>query len=314
MKKHVLWVEAYRPNTIEDCILPESIKEPFRNFVKSGEVPNLLLCGKPGTGKTTIAKALIEDLDADCLFINASKDGNIDMLRTTVQDFASRVSFEGKRKFVIMDEADSLSHKTQESLRSFIEEYSRYCGFIFTCNYKNKIMEPLRKRLIQVDFKFPKEKSDEWKLLIRKALSVCKNVLTEHNVKFVDKAVLLHITKNYPDMRTIINELQHYSKRSSIIDEGLITSVHKNGIEQMIKYLIEKDFTKTMAWVDENTDVDFMTIVEELDDHFSKQDMKKENYPIFILHLNEHDAKNSIVSSQTLNLKAMLTNVMKDCF
>ncbi len=313
MAEHVLWTERYRPKTIEDCVLPESIKAQFRNFVERDEIPNLLLTGKPGTGKTTIAKSMIDQVHADFLFINASKDGGIDTLRTTIMDYASRMSLESHRKFVIMDEADDLTDKTQKSLRSFIEEYSKYCGFILTGNYKARLIEPLRKRLINIDFKMPAKNTPEWQELVKKATKVSINILKENNVPYDAKSVLLFVMSNYPDMRSVVNGLQQFANHGGVTEDIVNLSL-KNNFTDLYKYLKNKDFAGMVRWVDENRDVEYSTLIDAMYSHYSENDLDKAKLPALIYHMNDYDYKNAFVTDTTLNSKAMLMMVMNECF
>lgn len=311
--EHSIWVEKYRPDKIEDCILPDKIKNPFLKFVSNGDIPNLLLSGKPGLGKTTIAKALINDIDADMYFVNASKDGNIDTLRTTIQQFASRKSLSGDKKFILLDEADYLNaNSTQPALRSFIEEFSRNCGFILTCNYPNRILEPLRKRLVNIDFTMPNEGDDEWKSLIKQTLMRFAKILNEENCEFDKRVLLKFISSTYPDLRSCLNELQFYSKNGKI-DEGILSAKYLDDFEEVYDFLKNKDFKSISKWVDSNRSIDIDIIIEKLLNNYTVKGMDKSCIGDLILILNEYDYKSKQVSNEELNKKAMFMRLLLEC-
>lgn len=311
--EHSIWVEKYRPDNIEDCILPDKIKKPFLKFISSGDIPNLLLSGKPGLGKTTIAKALINDIDADMFFINASKDGNIDTLRTTIQQFASRKSLSGGKKFVLLDEADYLNaNSTQPALRSFIEEFSKNCGFILTCNYPNRILEPLRKRLVNIDFTMPNEGDDEWKHLIKQTMLRFAKILNKENCEFDKRVLLKFISSTYPDLRSCLNELQFYSKNGKI-DEGILSAKYLDDFEEVYELLKNKDFKSISRWVDNNRSIDIDIIIEKLLNNYTVRGMDKSCIGDLILILNEYDYKSKQVSNEELNKKAMFMRLLFEC-
>ena len=248
-----LWVEKYRPANIADCVLPDRIKQNFEEIVKQGEIPNMLLCGTAGTGKTTVAKALCNELGVDYILINGSDESGIDVLRTKIRDFASTVSFGGQTKVVILDEADYLNpNSTQPALRAFIEEFSANCRFIFTCNFKNRIIEPLHSRCAVIDFKLNK---DEKQLIASKFMGRLKYVLDEENINYSEKVVAELLMKYFPDYRRTLNELQRYSK-SGIIDEGILSNIAEVNIKGLVDSLKDKDFKKMRQWVANNADTD----------------------------------------------------------
>ena len=221
MLEDFLWVEAYRPKKIADCILPAELKKTFQAFVNDENVPNLVLAGGPGVGKTTVAKAMLEELGSDYIVVNGSLSGNIDTLRNDIKQFASSVSFSGGRKYVILDEADYLNpQSTQPALRNFMEEFSKNCGFIMTCNFKNRIIEPLLSRCSVIDFKLPKS---EKPALAQMFMQRCINILLEHNVTFNERVIAEFIMKHFSDWRRVINELQRYSV-SGHIDSGILAN------------------------------------------------------------------------------------------
>ena len=249
-----LWVEKYRPANIADCVLPDRIKQNFEEIVKQGEIPNMLLCRlSAGTGKTTVAKALCNELGVDYILINGSDESGIDVLRTKIRDFASTVSFGGQTKVVILDEADYLNpNSTQAALRAFIEEFSANCRFIFTCNFKNRIIEPLHSRCAVIDFKLNK---DEKQLIASKFMGRLKYVLDEENINYSEKVVAELLMKYFPDYRRTLNELQRYSK-SGIIDEGILSNIAEVNIKGLVDSLKDKDFKKMRQWVANNVDTD----------------------------------------------------------
>ena len=301
-----LWAQKYRPQRVADAILPEKIKKTFQAFVDSKNVPNLLLSGSPGTGKTTSAIAMLEELDCDYIKINGSLNGGIDTLRYEIQNFASAVSFTGSRKYVIIDEADYLTINTQTALRSFIEEYSKNCGFIFTCNLKNRIIEPLRdSRFSVVDFVI--EKTEKPKLaaqFFKRTLAI----LDAENIEYDQKVVAKVIEKNFPDFRRILGDLQKYSATGKI-DEGIFIDIKKESLDTLFEYLKDKKFTDMRKWVAENSDQDingmFRTIYDMATD---KIEMK--SLPGFVVTLADYMYKHNFVADPEINLVAFLTEIM----
>ena len=240
MREEYLCVEKYRPKTIDDCILPNDLKETFQTFVNQKNVPNLLLSGGPGVGKTSVAKAMLDELDSDYLTINGSLSGNIDTLRNDIMQFASSVSFSGGRKYVILDEADYLNpQSTQPALRNFMEEFSKNCGFILTCNFKNRIIEPLHSRCSVIDFKIPSKSKP--KIAAQFFKRICK-ILAENHITYDEQVVAELVQKHFPDWRRVLNELQRYSVSGSI-DTGLLVNITDDNFKSLISFLKEKIFT-----------------------------------------------------------------------
>jgi len=305
-----LWSEKYRPHKIDDCILPDALKESFRQFVKKGNVPNLLLSGTSGTGKTTVAKAMLDELEADYMIINGSLEGrNIDTLRTKIRDFAGTVSFTGRRKYVILDEADYLNvQSVQPALRNFIEEYSANCGFILTCNYKNKILEPLRSRCSVVEFKITKkDKESICKQFFKRTLEI----LTAEGVEYDKATVAELIGVHFPDFRRIINELQRYSANGKI-DPGILVNHSVESIKALITTLKEKDFGKMRRWVAQNSDTDFSVMIRMVYDTATEY-LKAESIPQFILIAAEYQFKHAFVANPEINAVACFLDIMQQC-
>jgi len=308
MLEDFLWVEKYRPVTIADTILPENLKQTFQEFVNQGNIPNLLLSGSAGCGKTTVARAMLEELGCDYIVINGSLNGNIDTLRNEIMQFASSVSLMGGRKYVILDEADYLNpNSTQPALRNFMEEFSRNCGFILTCNFKNRIIEPLQSRCSVVEFKI--KKTDVPALAAQMMKRLCYILDTESVV--YDKAVLVElIKKHYPDWRRVINELQRYSVTGKI-DSGLLANITESSYKDLVRFLKEKDFTNTRKWVAENIDTDATAIFRTLYDTAS-QYVSKNSVPNLVLILAKYQYQAAFVSDHEINLTACLTEMMID--
>lgn len=304
----VLWVEKYRPQVINDTILPEKTKAMFKKFVADDSVPNLLLSGGPGVGKTTIAKAMLEEMGCDYIVKNGSLNVNIDTLRYDISTYASAVSLSGGRKYVIFDEADYLNAaNVQPALRNFIEEYSSNCGFIFTCNFKNRIISPLRSRLSEVDFTI--ETNDRPQL----AMQFMKRVEAILAVEIVpyDKAVVAKvIQKHFPDFRRVLTELQSYAA-SGRIDEGIFVNLKQESMDELFKMLKSKAFTDMRKWVAKNSDQDMNEMFRRIYDMASdKVEMK--SMPGFVVTLADYMYKANFVADLEVNMVAFLTEVMME--
>jgi len=307
-----LWVEKYRPKKISDCILTEDLKNTFTQFVKQKEIPNLLLSGSAGTGKTTVARALCEELHCDYIIINGSDEGRyIDTLRNQIKNFASTVSLteSANHKVVIIDEADYMNAESvQPALRNFIESFYKNCRFIFTCNYKNKIIPALHSRCTVVDFKITNGQVKKTAMAFMKRL---ETILTEENIEF-DKNVLAElIQKYYPDFRRTINELQRYSVRGKI-DNGILFNLSEANTKELIKTLKEKRFNDMRKWVVQNLDKEasslFRTIYDVL---YTSLDSK--SIPQAILIIAGYQYKSAFVADQEINMVACLTEIMAGC-
>ena len=306
MLEKFLFTEKYRPKKIKDTILPEKLKNTFQAFVDQKNIPNLLLSGPPGTGKTTVAKAMLEELDCDYIVINGSMNGNIDTLRNEIQQFASSVSFTSTRKYVILDEADYLTANTQAALRNFMEEYSSNCGFILTCNLKNKVMDALKSRCSLIDFGLSKKEVVELAPLFMKRLCY---VLDQENIEY-DKTAVATLVKNFmPDWRRILNETQKYSSIGKI-DSGILVRA-ETSIDELIKLLKAKDFTNMRKWVAENSDVDANTIFRKIYDGAAKF-LTKETVPLAVLIIGRYQYQHSFCADQEINLACCLTEIMAD--
>lgn len=305
MKDHFLWVEKYRPQTIEDCILPESTKATFKEFLKKGEVPNLLLCGTAGTGKTTVARALCEELGCDYIVINGSDEGRqIDTLRTKIKSFASAISFENKTKVVIIDEADYLNRESvQPALRAFIETFSENCRFIFTCNYKQKIIAPLHSRTTVIEFKTDKK---DQVALAGKFMKRMQFVLDAEGVTYKDKVLAELLMKYIPDYRRVLNELQRYSS-SGTIDEGILSNISDINTKDLITSLKDKDWKKMRQWVANNVDTDPQGVFRYIYDSLLPE---IKTVPQMVLLIADYQYKAAFVADQEINLTACLTEIM----
>ena len=303
-----LWTEKYRPRNISNTILPDDLKSTFDDFIKNG-IPNLLLSGGPGVGKTTTAKAMLDQVGSDYMVINGSMNGGIDTLRNDIKSYASTVSLNGKRKFVILDEADYLNpQSTQPALRNFMEEYSKNCGFILTANYKNRIIEPLHSRCSVIEFIIHKENKP---VLANKFLKRVQDILKEENVEYDKKAVVELIIKHFPDWRRIINELQRYST-SGKIDAGILTQMSDGSFNTLIQALKKKEFNQMRKWVAENLDNDPTTIYRKLYDSCNTN-MKETSIPILVTTIADYQYKSAFVADQEINLVACLTTLMIEC-
>lgn len=306
---HYLWVEKYRPQTIDDCILPESMKETFKNFIESGELPNFLFAGGPGVGKTTVARALCDEIGAEYLFINGSEESGIDVLRNKIKNFASSVSLTSAKKIVILDEADFLNPNSfQPALRGFMEEFASNCRFIFTCNFKNRIIEALHSRCSVVEFKVA---NSEKPTIAHEFFKRVSAILDSESVKFDRKVVSELIIKHFPDYRRILNELQRYSV-SGMIDIGILVNLEEGSYKDLIKSLREKNFTDVRRWVGKNTDIEPSELFRKFYDK-AIDFMEQESIPQLILILSEYQYKAAFVADSEINIMAALTEVMGSC-
>lgn len=308
MSEQMLWVEKYRPKTIEDCILPEAIKATFQEYVNKKQIPNLLLSGTAGVGKTTIAKALCEEVGCDYIVINGSDESGIDTFRTKIKNYASSVSLTGGRKVIIIDEADYLNpNSTQPAMRGAIEEFSSNCSFIFTCNYKNRIIDPIHSRCSVVDFKLNGNKPKMAAQFFKRV----EWILQQENIEYSKEVVASVVTKHFPDNRRILNELQRYSV-SGVIDKGLLGNTGDIQIKELIKALREKDFGSCRKWVTQNLDNDAAQIFRSLYDNLYDL-LTPPSVPQLVLILARYQYQSAFVSDLEINITACLTEIMIDC-
>ena len=305
-----LFVEKYRPQTIDECILPDHIKNTFKEFIKQKQIPTLLLDGTAGVGKTTIAKALCNELDAEYLFINGSDEGrSIDILRTTIRGFASSVSMYDQPKVIIIDEADYMNPQSvQPALRSFIEEYSANCRFIFTCNFKNRIIEPLQSRCTIVDFRLDnKDKPAMMAQFFKRA----NQILALENIEYDSKVVAEIIGKYFPDYRKVLMELQRYSV-SGKIDSGILVNLSQESYKELFKLMKEKNWKEVRNWVGKNSDTETIAIFRQFYDNAFDL-MEPQSVPAMVDIIGEYDYKSAFVSDKEINIMCALTAIMSSC-
>jgi len=306
--EHLLWVEKYRPKTIEECILPDAIKSTFQEYVNRKEIPNLLLSGSAGVGKTTIAKALCNEVGCDYIVINGSDESGIDVLRNKIKNYASSVSLAGGRKVVIIDEADYLNaNSTQPALRGAIEEFSSNCSFIFTCNFKNRIIDPIHSRCSVVDFKINGSKAKMAAQFFKRV----EWILEQESITYSKDVVAAIITKHFPDNRRVLNELQRYSV-SGTIDAGILSNIADVQLDSLISSLKEKDFASTRKWVTNNLDNDPVKVYRKLYDGLYEV-LKPISVPQLVLILARYQYQSAFVADHEINMIACLTEIMVDC-
>jgi DNA polymerase III delta prime subunit len=302
--EHLLWTEKYRPKTVEDCILPERLKVPFQEYVNQKQIPNLLLTGGAGVGKTTIAKAMCNEIGCDYMVINGSDENGVDVIRVKVKNYASSMSLSGGRKVIIIDEADYLSPNAQACLRNAIEEFAANCSFIFTCNYKAKIIDPLHSRCAVIDFGM---KNGEKQKMASAFFKRIQSVLESENVEYDDKVIAELVKKHFPDFRRVINELQRYAQLGKI-DVGILSQIGEVSITQIVKFMKDKDFTSVRKWA-ATTEIDSTALFRKLYDGLYDI-LKPSSIPGVVIVLADYQYKQAFVADQEINLVACLTEIM----
>ena len=306
--EHLLWTEKYRPKKIEDCILPERLKKPFQEYVNQSNIPNLLLAGGAGVGKTTVAKAMCEEIGCDYMVINGSDESGIDTFRTKIKNYASSMSLSGGRKVIIIDEADYLNpNSTQPALRNAIEEFAINCSFIFTCNYKTRIIEPLHSRCAVIDFGL---KNDEKASMASQFFKRLQSVLQTEKIEYDDKVIAELVKKHFPDFRRVLNELQRYSQLGKI-DTGVLAQIGNIQLQEIVKHIKAKDFGAIRKWV-ATSDLDANGVFRQIYDSLYDF-MKPHSIPQAVLIIADYQYKNAFVADTEINLVACLTELMANC-
>ena len=306
--EHLLWTEKYRPQTVDDCILPDRLKKPFQEYVNQKQIPNLLLAGGAGVGKTTIAKAMCNEIGCDFMVINGSDESGIDTFRTNIKNYASSMSLSGGRKVIIIDEADYLNpHSTQPALRNAIEEFASNCSFIFTCNYKNRIIEPLHSRCAVIEFGL---KNGEKAKMASAFFKRVQSIMQSEKIDADEKVLAELIKKHFPDFRRVLNELQRYSQFGKI-DTGILVQIADISVDELSKHIIAKDFGAIRKWVAFH-EIDNTTLFRKLYDPLSDT-LKPSSVPQAVVILADYQYKAAFVADQEINTVACLTEIMVNC-
>lgn len=306
---NVLWVEKYRPKTLSDCILPIDLNAVFKGMVKEGTIPNMMFYGKAGTGKTTVARALAVDIDAEYIIINCSEENGIDTLRTKIRQYASTVSLSGNLKVVILDEFDYANPQSiQPALRGAIEEFHKNCRFILTCNYKNRVIEPLHSRCTGIDFTVPNAEKAQ---IAKEMMKRIEYILKTENIPYEQQVIANLIKKHFPDLRRIINELQKYSS-SGKIDVGILSQGSSESYRELMGYMKSKDFTSCRKWVVQNLDLNTTEFFKKLYTELYST-LKPNSVPPAILHIADYQYKSAFAADQEINTMALLVQLMMDC-
>jgi DNA polymerase III delta prime subunit len=305
---HLLWTEKYRPKTIEDCILPDRLKQPFQEYVNQKQIPNLLLAGGAGVGKTTVAKAMCNEIGCDFMVINGSDESGIDTFRTKIKNYASSMSLTGGRKVIIIDEADYLNpNSTQPALRNAIEEFASNCSFIFTCNYKNRIIDPLHSRCAVIDFGL---KNGEKAKMASAFFKRIQSIMQSEKIDADEKVLAELIKKHFPDFRRVLNELQRYSQFGKI-DTGILVQIADISIDELSKHIVAKDFGAIRKWVAMH-EIDNTTLFRKLYDTLYDV-LKPQSIPQAVVILADYQYKAAFVADQEINTVACLTEIMVSC-
>ena len=306
--EHLLWTEKYRPQTVNDCILPDRLKQPFQEYVNQKQIPNLLLAGGAGVGKTTIAKAMCNEIGCDFMVINGSDESGIDTFRTKIKNYASSMSLTGGRKVIIIDEADYLNpNSTQPALRNAIEEFASNCSFIFTCNYKNRIIEPLHSRCAVIDFGL---KNGEKAKMASAFFKRTQSILQSEKIDADEKVLAELVKKHFPDFRRVLNELQRYSQFGKI-DTGILVQIADISIDELSKHIVAKDFGAIRKWVSSH-EIDNTSLFRKLYDTLSDT-LKPSSVPQAVVILADYQYKAAFVADQEINTVACLTEIMVNC-
>ena len=306
---NLLWVEKYRPKTLSDCILPIDLTKVFEGMVKEGTVPNMMLYGKAGTGKTTVARALANDIGADSIIINCSEENGIDTLRTKIRNYCSTVSLNGGLKVVILDEFDYANAQSiQPALRGAIEEFAKNCRFIMTCNYKNRIIEPLHSRCTGIDFTVPNAEKAQIAMAVMKRMEY---ILTNEQIPFDQQVLVNLVKKHFPDVRRIINELQRYSS-SGKIDVGILAQGSSESYKELLGYMKAKDFVSCRKWVVQNLDLNTADFFKKLYTELYTA-LKQSSIPQAVVIIAEYQYKSAFAADQEINTMALIVQLMMDC-